>query len=726
MLLAPWWIGVALADPQKLELHPTPDAQVMLLGRTRENYAEIGVYNNHAPIGIDVRKWRPVDGLVYARFMDSGGGTQFVVLEVEDGRTVELVHYPDRVELRIVAGEAPAPAGPLPVPSIEDLIAGVPFAPSEAPQIDLHPLLGNARTYGPRVPVVRLEVDEPELDLPPGWEQLAPVEHPTWDDIRRWQKALAAIEDPHLKMVAFYRLGDAHRAIGLPREARYYFEQASQLGMPPAAVLLRRAEAALMVRDYEDARYSCLQAWRRDARDGQVLACLGLLSLQTGGPTPGETGRALAQAAQTTSERLVAGELLLRGGRFAEAVAPLQTAALAAHGSQLELVQIALGDAWLLQGEVDRAHKAYLDAPHVSLDGVIRARELMVRMIQDGVRYWPNWVPEIDALAREGGPQAAEALFLLAQVNERFQDHEAAAAAYAALWDLYPMTRSSDVPTRLLTACADRIGALARDGRGAELISVYDNCWRPELTEHVTEIAMFDATVDAFAELGLPEDALTVQLQLTSVLAAVGREDPLQIARLADLHVDADRPEQALDTVRYGRLLAKVPAEIAQLDLAEGRALLALDRRDEALQALTRAATDPTLRPVAERRLAVAELRSGACEKGLAAVHDGVLAAPMPEEPPGEVELLALRCAARLEKVADVLVYADLAVQRSQDEWTPKEARWVATLVGRRAGVEVPDALRSDAPALEKIRAEDASHAAFLAAIADWERGEIR
>lgn len=720
-----WWVSAALAQ-QVLELHPSPDAQVMLLGSTRDRYAEIGVFHNRAPIGVDVQKWRPVDGLVDARFIDAGGGTQFVVLEVEDDRMVELVLHPDRVELKIVRGRARDAGPPGEVPTIDALFAGVAPTLPDPPRIELHPLLGNARTYGPTVPVVRLEVDEPQFELPAGWDSLAAVATSTWDDIRRWSKALPGLEDPELKMVALYRLGDAYREIGLAREARYYFEQGSELGFPPAAMFLRRAEAAMTIGNHEDARYSCYQAHRRDARDGQVLACLGLLALAGGDPAPAATGRALAHVAQTATERLVAGELLLRGGQYAEAVAPLSAAMPDLHGSRLELAAIALGDAWLLQGEVDRAHEAYLRAPHVQLDGVIRARELMVRMIRGGVRNWPQWMPDVDALAREGGPQGAEALFLAAQVQERYQDDESAAALYAATWDLYPAVRDSDIPVRLLAACGRRVAGLARDARDAEVVAVFDACWRHELTEHVANTHMFTAAARAYGRLGLAEQAFDVQLELTTVLASVGREDPVEIATLAEFALGANRPEQALDTLRYGQRRATTVAQRAHLDLVEGRALLALGRRDETLVALQRAAADPTVLPAAKRYLAIAELRAGRCAEGLDGVGSTLAAAPLPEASPGEVEILAVRCAAQLGRAADVLAYAGLAIERARDEWTPQEARWIATLVAARAGVALPEGLRSDAPALESLRVEDATHAVFLAQIAEWERGGPR
>jgi tetratricopeptide (TPR) repeat protein len=350
----------------------------------------------------------------------------------------------------------------------------------------------------------------------------------------------------------------------------------------------------------------------------------------------------------------------------------------------------------------------------------------MVRMIHDGVRNWPSWVPDIDRMAREGGPQGAEALYLLAQINERYLDWEAAAAAYAAMWDLYPTVRGSQVPAHLLDACTHRIDGLARDSRDAELVAVYENCWREPLAEHVTSVSMFEAASRAFERLGLSEDALAVQLDLTTVLASVGREDPLQLARLALLNLAAERPEEALDTVRYGRLLATTSVQRASLDVAEGETLLEMGRLEEGFAALRRAAADPTVRATALQRVGVAQLRLGQCDAGLAALGPALVGAPLPDTSPGDVELLALRCAVNLERGPEALVLADLAIRRSQDEWTPKEARWLATFVGRHGGLDIPAELRSEEPILEAIRGEDATHAAFLAEIAEWERGAAR
>lgn len=719
-MIVPLLATLALAKP--LSLHPSHDATVVVLPRTQPDFIELGVYHNTAPIGVEVRTWRE-PSLVLARTVDAGGGTQFVVLEVDPHIIAELTRSGDVVTVTLRPGE-PQVLESAPIPTIDELFDGLPRGMAPEPKIALTPLLRDARTYRLPSSAIHLDVDDPGRVPPVGWEALDLVEAPTLADVERWRLLLPSLEDGRLLNLAYWRLGSAHHSLGMHREAAYYFSRGEGVGFPPAAMFLRHADSAMQFGDHEQARAACQQAWYRDADPERVLECLGALSLATGLPAPSQTGRALARVADTPTGELLAGELLLRDGFAEEAIAPLQSAVAKTMGPNQAFARLALGDAWLVLGEVDRAQEAYLTAPHDALAPILEVREVMVRMLRDGVRRWPAWVPELHALAAGGGPAGADALYLLAQVHERYVDWEAAAGTLVQLWDTYPEVHDSDVGARLLDDCGRRIAELDRDRRDAELVAVFDSCWRDELASHVSDVALLASASLAWERLGLADEALEVQLDLTTVLAAAGQEDPLALGRLAHLQVVTHNPDRALETVAYARALA--PGDVGlgrRLDFAAAEAHAALDQVDAAVSAYRSAASEPALFEEATRELGVLQLRTGRCEDALAILMSRLSAGPLEGQPPGELELMAVRCAVELNRPKEAITAAGLAVARATDAWTPVEAKWLATAIALRSGATLPDALRSDAPTLSALSREDGNHAAFLAQIEVWRTG---
>jgi tetratricopeptide (TPR) repeat protein len=714
------WLAIA-AGAEPMSLRPSPEARVWLLPRTRADLVEIGVYHNTAPIGVAVADWRD-PALLTARVVDAGGGTTFVELEVDEDVVARLTPRPTGDWTLALTHGTPALTAPRPHPTIEQLFAGVPRKPAPEPTIALTPLLRDARTYALQARAIRFEVPDPTLRLPDGWESLDPVEAPTMKDIERWRIALPTLEDPDLQVAAYFRLGSAFDRLGMEREAAYYFGRGREIGFPPSAMFLRHADASMKIGDYEAARASCRQAWYRDADPERVLQCLGSLALITGEPAPSEAGRALADVATGPTSRLLAGELLLRDGFADEAVPLLEDAAVNGSGPNLDFARLALGDAYLATGDVDRAHDAYQAASHRELGPILEVRELMIRMLRDGAPRWPAWIPQLDGYVEAGGPAGADALFLEAQVQESYVDWEAAAGTLAALWDRYPDLRSSDLPARLLADCTRRTTELDRDGRDAELVAVYGICWRPELADHVSDISLLAQVSRAYERLGLLEQAEAVQLDLTTILAAGSNEDPLELGRLAHLQVRNAEAERALETLDYARKLGD-PTAAHRLDLVEAEAWSALGRVSEAETAYRRASLDPAVASEARERLGVLELRAGKCAEALPTVQPRLRRGAIEGEPAGELELLLERCAVKLDRPADAIEAAGLAVARATDGWTPVEAKWLATAIALRTGATLPEGLRSDEATLQAMKTEDESQAAFLARVDAWRKG---
>jgi tetratricopeptide (TPR) repeat protein len=421
--------------------------------------------------------------------------------------------------------------------------------------------------------------------------------------------------------------------------------------------------------------------------------------------------------------RLLAGELLLRDGFAEQAIPMLFTAAQSLEDEERDIALVALGDAWLLTGDIGRAHQAYLSAPHRELTDVLAVREVLVRMLRDGARRWPAWVPTLEELAGAGGPGSADALYLLAQVHEHYLDWEATAASLGVLWDHHPGARDSEVPARLLAACTRRVEQLAADGRDAEVVAVFQSCWREDLAEHLPSTSLLSRAVDSLEALGLAEQAVVTQLELTTLLGGISREDPLQIARLAGLQVEAGHGERALETLGYARGLSRDPRVLRRLDLEEGEALAALGRTEEAIGAFRRAASDDALLPRAEERAGVVAIRAGWCADAVPFLAPRLAKGPIADQPPGELELLLLRCAVQRSDAPAALAAAGWAIERAQDPWTPREARWLATTLALRAGVPIPESLRSDEALLGSLAGEDLAHGDFLARQRAWEQG---
>ena len=406
------WLGFAAFAARPMVLPTSSGAQVRVLPRTDPEVVEVGVYENHVYAKDEVGTWR-ADGLRSARLDDVGGGIEFVVLRVANPSLTVEVHPIDEhhVELRLVPGH-PEVVAPHAAPTLEALLADPARRPAARPDRALLPLMRDARPYGLDPSTLRLEIPEEPLD-PRLIGVLGLEAEPTLEEIERYRTLLVRTEDPGLLRELNRRLGAAHAALKMSREAVYYFERAIDLGVATPALELARADAAFRTRDWATARDACeAAAALPDASAEEVLVCLAVLSEATLRPAPAETARALALVAERRTARFLVGDLLLKDGYGDEALPWLQGAATDFRGQSQEVAWLAAGDAALIAGDLDAAQLAYHRARHGVLDPILTLRETVVAMSKDGARNWSAWVPELVDVAESGGVAAPDAWYL--------------------------------------------------------------------------------------------------------------------------------------------------------------------------------------------------------------------------------------------------------------------------------------------------------------------------
>lgn len=716
-----WWLATAQARPMVLET--TAGARVEVLPRSREEAIELAVYDNRAYLRRQVASWRD-PSMWSASLDDVGGGVEFVVLHLREPGLVPTVveTAPHVFTVTLVPGTVELlPLAP--VPTVAELLADPPRRPAPTPDRALLPLLRDGRSYGLDPTTIRLGIPEPSLP-DQHLDVLGEPGAPSWAEIEGLRARLRHVEDPEVLAEVYRRLGDAFAGLRMPREAIHYYGRAKALGATSPSVLLARADAAFRIRDWKTARASCAEAAEVGAPEEEVLLCLAVLSQATLHPAPAPTGRALAAVASRRTSRFLAGDLLLRDGYADEAWPLLDAAADELRGEAREVAWLAAGDAALLRGDPELARDAYHRARHGRLDALLTLREDLVAMSLDGARGWSAWVPELMAHAESGGMAAPDAWWVLAQVHRRYGDPGSEAEALAALWDLHPRGRkAADVGERLLTACADRVGILARDGRDAELVDVWARCWRTDLLPYVDDASLLGPVADAWRNLGFDARALAVHQLLAESLALQGLEDFDGLAHLAELQLPTE-PEHALDTVRYSRRFATTRAERSRLALAEAAALAATGDAAGARAAWASVQAPPEAARAARRAAALFALDQGDCAAAQRDLGEAVRAAPLEGTAGGDVELRLAQCAVTTGDDARALSLAALALHRSTDALVQGEAKWLATAIGLRTSLPVPDELRSDAGSFALVRAENERHRAFEARTDAWSHAQ--
>lgn len=537
------WLLVGLAVAAPLRFTPSSGAVVEVLPVTVSGRVELVIHGNSVDLHPQVGD-ASVDGVKSLRLLDMGAVWLLTLTMRDPETTIALSRVGDTLTASL------APARPLP------------------------PGDGGACDAAPRSPLVPLHTRDllgafsSELVAPimPRWDE-AELGDPTWEYAAELRRTL----DP-ADARGHYALGALHRDLGHAREAAYYFSAASRLGAPGPIAVLQRAGVQLVVHDLVGAAQSAAEA-RTLGADEEVLAQIeGIVALMASGDDPASSGRVLASASGRARSAIVAAALLLRGGCSTEASAVLQRAVNDPDDVLATLALRLLVDARILLGDVAGAEAALAALSErgtpPTLAPLLRSRASLLTLLKQSPDGWAVMVPTLDRIGRGTGEEAAEALFLLAQISETLGDPRLSIYAWTTLVDRDRAFLNGEPGRRLARAWQARVKGLLHEGREMDALAVHAGVWRPGLIDHLQEPSALHDLASAAERLSLYSPALDLLRTASEVEGRRGLDDRasiLTIARLYRLSGRIPEAEQSLD------LLATRPPDPI---LADGMTLL--------------------------------------------------------------------------------------------------------------------------------------------------------
>jgi len=624
---------------------------------------------------------RSVRGIIDIEVRSLGSGSWYLVVQLSDRRSqLEAVVDSGRLHLRAGSGQAP-PTPSLPPPSLsldelfEDSEPSPPAVPLDLPLVFLQ---GEALT--------------PALD-PLSYQTLLPVYEPgagtaSWASIDDARQAYLESNDERERSLALYGLGWHYLKLGFSAESRYYFEQLQHHpgAFSPGTVAMIRARAALASAAWEDARKQLGLAHAAGASQEQVAEALALISLATGRPAREPMARLLLDTTGRPEAWLLAAELLQRAGAFETSLEPLeglQARVLPEHRPWVALRQ---GDALSARREFVAARRAYNNAP----PELSECRLLLLELLEHRPTFWPRAIPALGILARGDGYAAAEAIYLIAQIEETFQEVPGAMGDLKRLLRRFPQRFvSSDAPQRLWGLFNERLTGLKEQRRWIEMAALHEETWSRALSESVDDPAPLLLVADAYESLGLPEHARRVLRDAFHILGRENASNPGLVLRLAQLYVDSERYREALDTLAYLRS-GEVPVQLrGRRELLRARAKDAAGDTDGATQALVVAARYDETREEAQLLLAMRDAEAGRCAQAIPSLRRQLMPEQQLARHKDPLPYLSLaRCLMAEGLTEEAAEVAKQAAGRSTD---PADARHAAYLALNDATSDDPE-----------------------------------
>ena len=651
--------GMALAVPSAgmLTLQTTPNAQVERMPRTDPFTVQFVIRENRTELNGQLSRAR-------ARWLDQGhavavgGGTWFVNLDVTSaniGAYAEPIHGGWRFVLEPSKKASPAPPGA----PIERLGPYPPRIPAPPPSVLPAPLHGQASTLLPDIAFQRA----------PAWTREEPLSIRALENVR-WEW-LGDGGSPH-RHDLILEIGAGYLDLGLYREARHYLEEVARSPESDPSQKVAAAQLAsfahLKLGNPRDSQAWCWAARDHGATETKTLRCLSRVELVAGDTNPTALAQALKMDGVMPADQALIGALFFADHRYEEAIPHLKNAQ-----SSLPTGAVAalLGDAlWLTgnerEGVAQWSHAVVLDP---QMTARITAREGLAEMKRLGAPAWSRVVVPLERATRGDRRASGDAHFGISRVLAASGDLAGASEHLQAVWTQMPeATLRSDVPDRLLAACAGRIRYLGERGRWLDTIRVYEGCWRPELDRLAANNEPLRRVAAAYDHLGLPDNGLTV---LRRALAASLQERKTaddELLHLAHLYVRTQRGLEALETLEH--LTHRTP----HAHLIEARARHQLKDVSGARRAYRLASPKW---PIARAEGALMDASSGQCEKAL----PNLLKVPHPLLDPfvgevsdrmADVDLATARCMQDMGQFAQA---AEFVLKVLDDPTLPESTR---------------------------------------------------
>lgn|GEM_PF-3534727 len=685
-------------DYGNIYLELNPGATIEMFPRVNSRRVEMVISEQRDPIhqyinGVSSYFLLDIDGY------STGGGVWLLSLTLDrDNLDVTIEQDGDAWMIEIVPGGPEVIELGEIMSAIELLEPGLARTPGPIPATPLHPLTGDAVTIGIEPDRYKLYIPDWEPEIPsrqPDYDLLRLSEEPTLEVIDRYRRV--ATESPlrSSRDLAYYRMGKAYFDMGLPRESLFYFNLLAESDgeWDPEVVNLYRAQAALQMRRWEEARERCEDAMLAGAREERVIECLAVVSLATSSPPPAQTGRALAATTGRPEALMLAGQLLQLDNAHREAEPLIRLAASNLEGDMRKQALISLGDALYAHGDLTGARDAWR---YVGSDGALGAvllqRQRMLTLVERGPREWANAIPDLMITAARRDRSGAEAGYLLAQIAEALGDTRGAADSLMDLMTRHhSIVEGSDVPDRLWRIMDRRLGLLQRQGRSLEQVAFYNDFYSTRLRSKVVDTEQLVGVAAACEALGLYSQALSVQREVFAIHSAQQRDDLDALTNLVRLYVKNDRPLEALETVEYIQQRPSIQDNPSLLGLYEGRSYEELGRLGEAREAYARGATSPSTRLESIGRLSLLEAADENCPAAIEGLEALVEALPgqAPEQlMDGRAHIALARCFLLDDRPEDALVVASAAVDRSADSLHERYATYLAALAAQRSGGE--------------------------------------
>ena len=713
--------SVAAAEVSALRVRVGPRASVSQLPRVKSDIVELVLRD--CPVEIDaVLNMRSTPWIRALDAMRGGAGTWYLrvalddpdsdlsaavedgelVLRVLDSRPeVRRLRHPAPTIAEIIQGELPEPP-PRPAPLVLSFLPGAALSLSQDP-----------REYSP--------IYTPS----PSW-----LPRTTWDAIDRARGAMIGSDSEDAQTQARYRLGLHYLEMGFAKEARYYFGEISRRPgpVPQRDLTIAQGRAALANGDWDAARERLVESWHLGAPEIGVLEGLAVVSLATGTPPQGATGRALAAVAGRPEAQLLAAELLQRDGYIAESRPILEGLGEFFEGDDRERLALRLGDARFMDGDTPEAARAWKQ----TVPELAEIRLQLVEMLHGDPTQWPRTIPGLVQSSLPRTDAAAEALYLLAQVDESLLvvSRDDAIADLARFMNRYPeKSRGSDVPERFWKVYSRHVADMAEAERWFDLAALHESVWNRTVRRAVNDANVLTHIARAYDEVGLPERAIVVLRDAVSVLVANGQDDPVLVYELARLYAEAGRWRDGLDSLLYLDRLGVPETHVADAALLKSRLLAGSGDRDGAAQALRRVAQLPGMREIATLELAMMDADVGGCDRAGPALRR-LLFTPRGEEQYTDPRpWLALSRCLRVQGDAEGAARAaKAAAERTSSDEEERYARWLAAAASDWQDSELVDSLSRGSDIWASMAKEQQDAAAFAAELATrrtitWERG---